>query len=97
MFNSHYPEEERYSLTDHARRSSRSVCANIAEAFFKRICPAAFLNRLSDALSETAETMVWLKFSAACGYVDLGTVEELTSHYELVVGKLITMMQHPQH
>lgn len=58
-----FPVEERYSLTDQIRRSSRSVCANIAEAWRKRRYPNAFVSKLSDAEAEAAETQVWLEFS----------------------------------
>ncbi len=58
-----FPIEERYALTDQARRSSRSVCANIAEAWRKRRCEAAFIAKLSDAESEAAETQVHLEFA----------------------------------
>src|SRR5512136_3020915 len=64
-----FPKEERYSLTDQVRRSSRSVCANIAEAWRKRRYEASFLSKLSDAESEAEETRVWLEFSTRCGYL----------------------------
>src|SRR5262245_32149248 len=64
-----WPSEERYSLTDQIRRSSRSVCANIAEAWRKRRYKAAFVSRLSDAESEAAETQVWIEFAVKCGYL----------------------------
>ena len=56
-----FPKEETYSLTDQIRRSSRSVCANLAEAWRKRRYKAAFIAKLSDAESEAAETQVWLE------------------------------------
>ena len=65
-----FPIEERYSLTDQIRRSSRSVCANIAEAWRKRRYPNAFISKLSDAEAEAAETQVWLEFALRCGYID---------------------------
>jgi len=58
-----FPREERYSLTDQARRSSRSVCANMAEAWRKRRYPNAFVNKLSDAEAEAAETQMWIEFA----------------------------------
>ena len=64
-----FPKEETYSLTDQVRRSSRSVCANVAEAWRKRRYEKAFVSKLSDAESEAAETQVWLKFAVACGYM----------------------------
>ena len=65
-----FPKEETYSLTDQVRRSSRSVCANLAEAWRKRRYEAAFISKLSDCESEAAETQVWLQFAVECGYVD---------------------------
>src|SRR4030042_1460900 len=65
-----FPDEEKYSLTDQIRRSSRSVCANIAEGWRKRRYPNAFISKLSDADSEAAETQVWLEFAFRCGYLD---------------------------
>ena len=61
-----FPKEERYSLTDQIRRSSRSVCANIAEAWRKRRYPAAFINKLNNAEAEATETQVWLDFCEKC-------------------------------
>ena len=62
-----FPREETYSLTDQIRRSSRSVCANLAEAWRKRRYKAAFISKLSDAESEAAETQVWIEFAVRCG------------------------------
>jgi four helix bundle protein len=64
-----FPKEETYSLTDQIRRSSRSVCANLAEAWRKRRYEAAFIAKLSDAESEAAETQVWTEFAVKCGYL----------------------------
>ncbi len=64
-----FPKEEKYSLTDQIRRSSRSVCANFAEAFRRRKYHAYFISRLSDSDAENAETEVWLDFALACGYI----------------------------
>ena len=64
-----FPKEERYSLTDQIRKSSRAVCANLAEAYRKRIYPAHFVSKVSDAVSENAETSVWLDFSRDCAYI----------------------------
>lgn len=65
-----FPKEERYSLTDQIRRSSRSVCANIAEAWRKRRYEAAFVSKLSDSEAEAAETQTWIQFSVECEYID---------------------------
>jgi four helix bundle protein len=63
-----FPPEERYSLTDQVRRSSRSVCANLAEAWRKRRYRGAFISKLSDAEAEAAETQTWICFAHSCGY-----------------------------
>jgi len=65
-----FPKEETYSLTDQIRRSSRSVCANLAEAWRKRRYKAAFVSKLSDAGGEAAETQVWLQFAVSSGYLE---------------------------
>jgi len=90
-----FPREETYSLTDQVRRSSRSVCANIAEAWRKRRYPAAFVSKLSDAEAEAAETQVWLDFALRCGYLNAETVAALTQTYDHILGKLVTMITHP--
>src|SRR5574341_470321 len=71
-----FPKEETYSLTDQIRRSSRSVCANLAEAWRKRRYEAHFISKLSDTEGEAAETQVWLEFAVKCGYMkrEEGTV-----------------------
>jgi four helix bundle protein len=91
-----FPNEERYSLTDQIRRSSRSVCANIAEAWRKRRYPNAFVSKLSDADSEAAETQVWLEFALKCGYLDQTVFDDLTGAYDNIMGKLVNMMVHPE-
>jgi four helix bundle protein len=65
-----FPSEEKFSLTDQVRRSSRSVCANLAEAFRKRRYPKNFVSKLSDCEAEAAETQVWLDFALSCKYLD---------------------------
>ncbi len=64
-----FPVEERYSLTDQIRRSSRSVCANMAEAWRKRRYEAAFVAKLNDCESEAAETQTWIEFAVKCNYL----------------------------
>ena len=90
-----FPGEERYSLTDQIRRSSRSVCANIAEAWRKRRYPAAFVSKLSDSESEAAETEVWLELAVRCGYLDQARAASLDKEYEHILGKLVAMITHP--
>src|SRR5579864_6774136 len=72
-----FPSEEKYSLVDQVRRSSRSICANLAEAWRKRRYEAHFVSKLSDAESEAEETRVWLEFANKCGYISLKQFEEL--------------------
>ena len=90
-----FPPEERYSLTDQIRKSSRSVCANIAEGWRKRRYRAAFQSALNIAEAEAAETQTWLRFGVTCGYVGDSTGVELTGTYDQVIGKLVVMINNP--
>ncbi len=90
-----WPAEERYSLTDQIRRSSRSVCANTAEAWRKRRYPSHFVSKLSDADSESAETQNWLRFALACEYLSPEDFDELWAGYEQVSSGLVSMMSDP--
>ena len=65
-----FPKEERYSLTDQIRRSSRSVCTNIGEGYRKRKYPAHFVSKLTDSDMENTETQVWINFALSCKYID---------------------------
>jgi four helix bundle protein len=87
-----FPAEEKYSLTDQIRRSSRSVCANLAEAWRKRRYEAAFKSKLSDSESEAAETQVWLEFAVKCGYLERDPAGELYQTYDEVLRMLVTMI-----
>lgn len=89
-----FPKEETYSLTDQVRRSSRSVCANIAEAWRKRRYEAAFISKLSDAEAEAAETQVWLDYCRACGYLPEEMYKTLNQQYDFILGKLVNMIRH---
>lgn len=90
-----FPSEEKYSLIDQVRRSSRSTCACIAEAYRKRLFEAHFISKLSDADMENTESQVWLDFSMACKYISKITYNELIKKSE-EVGKLIGyMMNNP--
>ncbi|MDE3087884.1 MAG: four helix bundle protein [Chloroflexota bacterium] len=91
-----FPKEETYSLTDQIRRSSRSISANLAEAWRKRRYEAAFVSKLSDAEAEAAETQVWLEFAVQCGYLERKIARELYVAYENILGKLVTMIWHPE-
>ena len=86
-----FPPEERYSMVDQMRRSSRSVCANLAEAWRKRRYKAMFINKISDASSEAAETQTWLEFALACRYIDNKIFTKLDEIYEHIFAMLITM------
>lgn len=90
-----FPSEEKYSLTDQMRRSSRSVCANLAEAFRKRRYPKNFISKLSDSEAEAAETQVWLDFSESFNYIDKKTHDELLDKYEHIIAMLINMSIQP--
>ena len=86
-----FPKAEVYSLSDQIRRSSRSVCANIAEAFRKRYYPKSFIAKIIDSEGEAAETQVWIKFSLSSNYIDKSKADELKETYDLIIKKLITM------
>ena len=88
-----FPREELYSLTDQIRRSSRSVCSNIAEALRKRRYRAVFVNKLSDSAQEAAETQTWLEFALACNYIDKETYERLSNEYEEIFAMLHSMTE----
>jgi four helix bundle protein len=87
-----WPAEERYALTNQIRRSSRAVCANIAEAWFKRRYPNHFASKLSDASSEAAETLIWIDFATACGYLLEDDARHLSEEYRGISGGLVRMM-----
>jgi four helix bundle protein len=86
-----FPAEERYSLTDQIRRSSRSICSNLAEAWRKRRYSAVFINKLSDAMQEGSETQTWLDFCLACEYMDNETFTKLDTEYEKILAMLNSM------
>ena len=86
-----FPKEETYALTDQIRRASRSTCANIAEAYRKRIYPKHFTSKLTDSDGENSETQVWINFAEACEYISKEKKEILTNK-SIEVGKLINYM-----
>ena len=88
-----FPTEEKYSLVDQVRRSSRSVCANLGEAWRKRRYKAAFIAKLNDCEGEANETQVWLEIAFRCGYLDEHEMKRLDSQYDRVLGKLVRMTQ----
>ncbi|HBL14635.1 MAG TPA: four helix bundle protein [Cyanobacteria bacterium UBA11162] len=87
-----FPVEEKYSLTDQIRRSSRSVCANLAESWRKRRYQAAFIAKLSDAEAEAAETQTWIQFAIKCQYLDLETGRKQYSTYNSILGMLVNLI-----
>jgi four helix bundle protein len=87
-----FPLEERYSLTDQIRRSSRSVCANLAEAWRKRRYEAAFISKLCDSEAEAAETQTWLCFAERCHYVPEDVVAEMDQEYDNIIGMIVRMI-----
>ncbi len=91
-----FPKEERYSLSDQIRRSSRSVTANIAEGFRKRQYPNMFVSKLADSDAEATETQVWLDFAHDCGYITSERYEQLTKSYEEIGRMLSSMMTNPE-
>jgi four helix bundle protein len=91
-----FPPEERYSLTDQGRRSSRSVCGNIAEAWRKRRYPAAFVSKLTDAEGEAAETQVWIQFAVKCGYTTADDGRALYSEYDEIIAMIVDMIRHAE-
>ena len=88
-----FPQEEKYSLTDQIRRSSRAVCANLAEAYCKRRYEAHFISKLSDSDMENTETKIWLNFALKCNYISASQCEEL-KEISKEVGRLIDYMIH---
>lgn len=91
-----FPKEEVYSLTGQIRRSSRSVCANLAEGYRKRRYEAHFISKMSDADMENSETQVWLDFAIACEYISQETYNDLTNKSEEVGRMLNHMIEHPE-
>jgi len=90
-----FPKEEKYSLTDQIRRSSRSVCINISEGYRKRQYPKHFVSKMSDADSENSETLGWLEFAFACNYINEELKTELENENK-EIGKLLNyMMNNP--
>lgn len=90
-----FPLDEKYSLTDQIRRSSRSVTSNLAEMWSKRRYEKSFVNKLTDSLGETQETEVWLDYSKDCGYVQKEVHERLINEYIEVRKILISMLNNP--
>src|SRR5882724_12074326 len=86
-----FPAEERYSLTDQIRRSSRAVKAMIAEAWARRRYKAAFINKIDEALGESNETQSWLEDGLDCSYLSSAEYQELDNLY-CSVGAMLARM-----
>ncbi len=90
-----FPKEEKYSLTDQVRRSSRSITSNIAEAWAKRSYPKAFVYKLTDSLGEEFETEGWLDYSRDCKYITEGVYSRMSVGYDEVRRMLSSMINDP--
>ena len=91
-----FPNEEKYSLTDQIRRSSRSVCSNLAEAWRKRKYTAVFKNKLTDSMQEASETQSWLEFCLSCKYIEKPLFDELDNEYEGIILMINAMEKNAQ-
>lgn len=91
-----FPSEEKYSLVDQIRRSSRSVCSNISEAFRKRRYEKAFVSKLNDSEGEASETQTWIEFSRKCKYINQEDFNALDQVYNNIIGKLVIMSNQPE-
>jgi len=90
-----FPPEEKYSMTDQIRRSSRSVCTNIGEAWRKRRYPAHFVSKLSDSEGEAEETRVWAEIALRCNYLSQLEADDLDDRYDKILGQLVNMISNP--
>jgi four helix bundle protein len=91
-----FPTEEGFSMVDQMRRSSRSVCSNIGEAWRKRRYPAHFASKLCDSEGEAEETRVWLDLALRCRYVSEQDASELDRTYDGILAQLVRMIEHPE-
>ena len=91
-----FPAEEKYSMTDQIRRSSRSVCANIGEAWRRRRYKAAFIAKLNDSETEATETQVWLELALLSKYISEEIYNELFNEYESITAQLVVMINQPE-
>ena len=87
-----FPSEEKYSLTDQIRRASRSVCANMGEAWRKRRYKNAFIAKLSDSETEACETQIWLEVSYLSKYISKSQFEKLDKEYESIIAQIVKMI-----
>ena len=91
-----FPKEEIYSMTNQIRRASRSVCANIGEAWRRRRYKAAFIAKLNDSETEATETQVWLDLALRSGYITQEFNEEMFMEYESIISQLVVMINQPE-
>lgn len=91
-----WPAEEKYSLTDQIRRSSRSVCANLREAWSKRRYPSHFVSKLTDCDGENSETATWIDFAHSCKYLESEDYERLSQMCKHIGGMLGAMLKNPK-
>lgn len=87
-----FPDAEKYAMVDQMRRSSRSVCANIGEAWRRRRSPKFFRAKLGDAESEAEETRVWIEFAFRCEYLGADDARDLDEQYDQILGQLVQMI-----
>ncbi len=95
LLSKQFPKEETYPMTDQIRRSSRSVCANIAEAWRKRRSEAFFVSTLNISEAEAAETQVWLQFAVDCQYVTRDDVRPIYQEYDEILAQLVHLIEDP--
>ena len=91
-----FPDEEKFGLTSQIRRSSRSVCSSIGEAYRKRKYPAHFVSKTTDADMENSETQVWLDFSLSCKYIDKKVYQDFKTRSEEIGKMLNHMIENPE-
>jgi four helix bundle protein len=91
-----FPSDEKYSLTDQIRRSSRSVCSCTAEAYRKRMYEKLFVSKISDADTENSETVVWIEFAKACSYLTPEEAKDLENKCDEVGRMLNSMVNSPE-
>ena len=91
-----FPPEEKYSMTDQIRRSSRYVCSNITKAMRKRRFKTPFIAKLNDSESEACETQVWVEFARLCNYLDDDACSDLEAAYDQIMGQLSKMISQPE-
>ena len=91
-----FPADEKYSMTDQMRRSSRAVCSNLAESWRKRKYPAHFVSKLTDSAAEADETRVWLELALRCNYIQNNVFTDMDNRYDMIIAQLVKMMSKPE-